>query len=352
MKSKRVVASDVITLLDNKSYLQQEFFNKFALDSVETMVFYKSFGDKAKRKYTGWFYKWFYEQYYKYVHTAAVKVPLMEIEKLIESAESLSVGPCPCRLIEGSDDCEDPLYCCIRVNRFSDMVMDMQNKALEKAKAKGKKRRGQSVELSKERALELVRYTQSRNMIFSLETCISPYANNICCCCSDCCIELKSRYEYGLNTCPAGPYIPKFVADKCIGCGLCAKACTVNALQMKDGKPVVNLDNCLGCGNCYYACKSEAVGLELVPSRVPDWVEPGTIKLLYIKLLARTMFAMFRRYKKTLGKDENNNMLYHNAKPRKSDIIHKDWYEEEQHKMAQKKIESEDVKDTKAVYEG
>lgn len=337
MKSERKVISDVVTLIDNKSYLQQDYFKKFALDSVEAMVFYDSFGQKAKKKYVGWLYKWFYEQYYKYVHTSALKLPLNEIEKILENAESLSVGPCPCRLVLANNNLEAPLYTCIHINRFSDTIMDMQNSAVERAKKKGRTFQGQNVDLSKEQAIELVRYlSHDRNMIFSLESCINSYANNLCCCYAGGkggCIELMSRYDFGLDVCPSGPYVPKFDLDKCAGCGACAKRCPIGAISVKLGKASWNPYKCLGCGNCVESCGKEVIHMEVEPSRVPKWKEPGPIKLLYIKLLARIMFGMFRRYKKTLGKNEDHNRLFAKARPNKWDIIHPAWYDEEQQKL-------------------
>ncbi len=51
--------------------------------------------------------------------------------------------------------------------------------------------------------------------------------------------------------------------DKCIGCGLCVKACPGNSLRLDaDKKPVPNDSedlNCASCGACQAICPQEAV---------------------------------------------------------------------------------------------
>lgn len=49
------------------------------------------------------------------------------------------------------------------------------------------------------------------------------------------------------------------VDDTCIGCGLCAINCPVNAIKMKDGKPFWTKVNCAMCLGCLHRCPKFAI---------------------------------------------------------------------------------------------
>ena len=48
------------------------------------------------------------------------------------------------------------------------------------------------------------------------------------------------------------------ITDKCIKCGGCIAACPVNAIEMKDGKVVIDPKKCISCGTCQAVCPVEA----------------------------------------------------------------------------------------------
>jgi len=54
---------------------------------------------------------------------------------------------------------------------------------------------------------------------------------------------------------------PEFDHAKCLGCGVCAKACPPKAIAMKEGKPEVDLRGCIRCFCCHELCAHGAVDI-------------------------------------------------------------------------------------------
>lgn len=50
----------------------------------------------------------------------------------------------------------------------------------------------------------------------------------------------------------------KWIEDKCIGCGVCEKACRTGAITMQDGKVAVDYNKCNYCGRCAKSCPTDA----------------------------------------------------------------------------------------------
>jgi ferredoxin len=101
----------------------------------------------------------------------------------------------------------------------------------------------------------------------------------ICNCCS-CCCELLGGVLRGFpNGVAKARYTLAIDSESCVGCGLCQKACNVEALEKYDnpagGKPKfkmrVDAERCLGCGACVSACKTDS--LSLLPMDRPETPE-------------------------------------------------------------------------------
>ena len=52
---------------------------------------------------------------------------------------------------------------------------------------------------------------------------------------------------------------PEVFENTCISCGLCVEACPQNAMNLIDGKAVIDLSRCTACGECVRVCPVNAI---------------------------------------------------------------------------------------------
>ncbi len=81
--------------------------------------------------------------------------------------------------------------------------------------------------------------------------------------------KFKTCFSGCANDCPRareadlgfqGMAEPELIAGKCTGCGLCARSCRDDALQMgEDQLPARDPDRCISCGDCIRACPFDAM---------------------------------------------------------------------------------------------
>lgn len=244
--------------------------------------------------------------YYRYIHTNALILPLKDIEEVINSSTHLYVDPCACRLVAGEHACAAPLYGCIRINHAAKI-------------RKGQKNSGG---LSKTDAIAILRNARAHGLVLSLESCVQPYQYNICLCCRDCCVPMKMRYDFRLDVYHSGPYLPVINTSKCNDCLICIKKCLVNALSEENEKVVRDQKKCLGCGICAEACSRDAIEMEFHQDRVREDSEPGPFRMFFSLLyLYMSMMPLVVLYRLATGSMQERGLT---AAPNNNDVFKPD----------------------------
>jgi Pyruvate/2-oxoacid:ferredoxin oxidoreductase delta subunit len=305
-KTVKIKRLEGIAILDSTSKIRDNFLNKWLLNGIDAIRFYLLAGRIARIPVLGLPLKKTLELYYRYLHTNSLVFPLKDIEEIINSATHLYVDPCPCRLVEGDNACDAPLFVCMRINNS----------------AKIRKGQMHSKGLSREDAIDIMRNARKHGLVFSLESCVQPYQYNICSCCNDCCIAMRMRYDFKLDIFNSGPYIPEITTGTCNACGICVEKCPVQALSLTESGPAVNLKDCLGCGICSEVCKEGSIRMVISKARIRKDSEPGALRmigsLIYVYASMIPLVTLYRLFAGSMRARAKE------AEPNANDVFRKD----------------------------
>jgi len=190
----------------------------------------------------------------------SARTEILDFEKataVIESHNLFSIGTCSCRHEKkhaGKSECTMPLNTCSTFGYAADYWI--RNKLARKV---SKREMLENLARSRELGLALCGDIVKKNVTF------------LCHCCKCCCNALAGISKHGYTKAvTTSNYIARWHGETCTGCGRCAAACPIDAIEMRPAstprskrrmEPVVDESFCLGCSVCAVKCQKGAMKL-------------------------------------------------------------------------------------------
>ena len=187
-------------------------------------------------------------------------VEVLDYEKargIIEGNDLFAIGLCSCRHKKSHSEegaCDVPLEKCSTMGKSAEYMI----------------RNGLAKEVSKSRMLENLDESRELGLVINADN-VQKGCDFMCHCCGCCCLCLLGISRFGYpNVIVSSSYIARPDDSACTGCGACAKACPISAIEMRPGDgpsparksdPVVDESICIGCGVCALKCRNEAMKL-------------------------------------------------------------------------------------------
>jgi ferredoxin len=204
---------------------------------------------------------------------------------IIEKAADLTVGACSCRhekMHLGAVCGIAPLQSCIS---FDSTYMAERSLARP---------------ASKQEVRDLLVMAKERKLVLNADN-VRSGVSFLCLCCACCCNVLGSIRKHGLsNIVVTSGYIAAVKEPACTGCGTCARACPIEAIEMianggqgkKSAKrPRVDESFCIGCGVCALSCPSRAMTMAARTQRA--LLPENTVERVILQALERGTLQNF-----------------------------------------------------------
>lgn len=181
--------------------------------------------------------------------------------EVIRTAKHIGVGTCYCRhkMQHLGKACAAPMDICMTFSGTAESLI----------------KHGVARQIDAAECMDLLDQAHAHNLVQFGEN-VQKRVSFICNCCGCCCEALVSARRFGfLNPVATTNYLPE--VTECTGCGKCAAVCPVEAMGMvsandpqqpKRRKARVDERLCLGCGVCVRACSHGALQLRAREKRV------------------------------------------------------------------------------------
>ena len=181
---------------------------------------------------------------------------------IVRSASATAVGICQCRHTARhlGKVCDAPQLNCLTFNYGAQAMI----------------RSGLAQSITIDRAMRILEESKDSGLAQTADN-VRRKVTFICNCCGCCCHVMRGIKTFNLrNAIVTSNWIMEVDLSRCTGCGKCAEACPVDAIELiekREGenkrKWAVSDDTlCLGCGVCYSACKSGGITMKSRPKKV------------------------------------------------------------------------------------
>ncbi len=190
-------------------------------------------------------------------------LPIEDVEKAVDMADSITRLPCGCRYINTGKT--DQRYCFGFgidkqgvLGRFPDASSSLE--VLDKPEAK-----------------RILRAFDEEGLMHSIWTGVTPYVIGICNCDHDCGAYKSYIEQRGAPYFFRAEYICQVDWDLCTGCKSCMSQCQFGAQFYSSALSRVYIDpgRCFGCGVCRAVCPHDAIALlprEQSPEAAGVWL--------------------------------------------------------------------------------
>ncbi len=179
-------------------------------------------------------------------------------ERIVREAKAWAVSLCYCRHVMEHEGraCAKPMEVCTTLNGAADFLV----------------RRGLARKISREEALEIFAATREAGLVHIVDN-VKRSPAYVCHCCGCCCAMLSAINRFKMfDAVVTSPFLAEVDAERCTGCGSCARKCPVGAIEVRkdgtDAKAAVFGESCLGCGVCRPACAQGAIRMDPKRQRV------------------------------------------------------------------------------------
>ncbi len=185
--------------------------------------------------------------------------------RIIAEAGVWAEAMCYCRHVQShvGERCDNPEDFCLSLGQGGEYLI----------------RHGFAKPITKDRALGVLKEARELGLVQMADN-VKKEPHFICNCCGCCCEMLAGlRLFPGPTPVVTSNYVAVITDEQCSGCGKCALACPIDAIEMKAAEPtekfgkrkqaaIVDADRCIGCAVCHRSCKVGALEMKAVGTRV------------------------------------------------------------------------------------